>query len=57
MCAMPMPGVTIGEDASIERLLALKIYDWPAAQLAALRPLLCASDVTALETAAAAYRE
>lgn len=39
----------------IERLLKLKIYDWPEEKFNALKPLLCASDLDALEQAAAAF--
>lgn len=37
------------------RLLALRVYDWPEEKFAALRSRLCASDIAALEAAAAAY--
>ncbi|MEG3000410.1 MAG: CatB-related O-acetyltransferase [Comamonas sp.] len=37
----------------IARLLALQIYDWPAEKFQRLQPLLCASDIDALERAAA----
>ena len=37
----------------IARLLALRIYDWPADKFQRLRPLLCADDMDALERAAA----
>lgn len=38
----------------IERLLKLKIYDWPEEKFNALKPLLCNNDLDALEQAAAA---
>lgn len=41
------------DDNVIVRLLALKIYDWPAEKLQRLQPLLCACDIDALELAAA----
>lgn len=40
-------------DSVIARLLALKIYDWPAEKFQRLQPLLCACDIDALERAAA----
>lgn len=40
-------------DNVIARLLALKIYDWPAEKFQRLQPLLCACDIDALELAAA----
>ncbi|MBY5993835.1 CatB-related O-acetyltransferase [Ferrimonas balearica] len=44
------------DEATIKALLAMKIYDWPEAQLAALRPHLCSQDLPALQRALAAYR-
>ena len=32
----------------MEKLLALKVYDWPAEKFETLKPLLCASDIDAL---------
>lgn len=37
--------------AVIARLVALKIYEWPEEKFEALKPLLCASDIDALERA------
>ena len=39
----------------IRRLLRLKIYDWPEEKFNALKPLICANDLDALERAAAAF--
>ena len=39
------------DDETISRLLALKLYDLSEEQIAELRPLLCASDINALEEA------
>lgn len=39
------------EDAAIDRLLALKIYDWPEEKFTALRDVICAEDIAALEQA------
>ena len=38
-----------------DRLLALRIYDWPETKFAALKRFVCADDIEALETAALAY--
>ncbi|WP_205624730.1 CatB-related O-acetyltransferase [Vulgatibacter incomptus] len=40
---------------TVERLLRLKIYDWPSEKLEALRSRLCSSDVDALEAAVREY--
>ena len=40
-------------DDVIARLLALRVYDWPAEKMQRLQPLLCAEDIDALERAAA----
>ena len=37
--------------AVVERLLALKLYDWPEEKFTALRPQICAADIAALERA------
>lgn len=39
----------------VERLLALRIYDWPAAKFEALKRSLCADDIDGLEEAARKY--
>ena len=44
-------------DAVASKLLALKIYDWPAEKFEALKPLLCANDINALEVAFERYEE
>ncbi|ODT22889.1 MAG: antibiotic acetyltransferase [Kaistia sp. SCN 65-12] len=41
--------------ATVEALLALGIYRWKKAKFDALRPLLCADDLAALEAASADY--
>lgn len=43
-------------DDSIARLLALRIYDRPPAQLLAMRDALCAADIDALEAVAGGAR-
>lgn len=40
---------------TIERLLALRIYDWPEDKFIALKDLICAADISALETAHLQY--
>lgn len=44
-------------DAVADKLLALKVYDWPADKFEALKPLLCASDIDALAIASERYDE
>jgi len=39
------------DEASIERLLALRIYAWPEEKFTALRDVICAEDIAALELA------
>lgn len=41
----------------IRRLLALKIYDWPAEKFEALKPMLCASEIDKLEAASRRHDE
>lgn len=43
--------------ATVDKLLALKIYDWAPAKFEALKPLLCANDIEALELASARFDE
>ncbi|MEY1662546.1 CatB-related O-acetyltransferase [Isoalcanivorax beigongshangi] len=53
------PARRIGQrfpDQVIERLLALGMYRWPAAQFEALRPVLCQTDLAVLEQALADYQ-
>jgi chloramphenicol O-acetyltransferase type B len=38
--------------AVVDKLLGLKFYEWPAEKFEALKPLLCANDIDALEEAA-----
>lgn len=38
------------DERTVERLLDLKIYDWPEAKFAALQPVVCAADIEALVT-------
>lgn len=42
-------------EATVQKLLALKIYDWPTEKLEKLKPLLCASDIDALAIASQRY--
>ncbi|WP_378942890.1 CatB-related O-acetyltransferase [Mesorhizobium sp. ANAO-SY3R2] len=42
-------------EAAVEKLLALKVYDWPAEKFETLKPLLCASDIDALVVASDQY--
>lgn len=44
-------------DAVADKLLALKVYDWPTDKFEALKPLLCASDINALAIASVRYDE
>lgn len=39
------------DDSTIERLLGLKIYEWPEEKFTALRDVICAEDIAALELA------
>ena len=45
------------DEGTVERLLALKIYDWPEAKFAALQPAVCAADITALVAESARWDE
>ena len=45
------------EARTVERLLELKIYDWPEAKFAALQPMICAADIDALVTEAKRWDE
>ena len=42
-------------DATVTALTALGIYGWSKPKFEALRPLLCADDIVALQAAAARY--
>ena len=42
-------------DEVVERLLALRIYDWQAAKFAALKDLVCDGDISRLEEGALRY--
>ena len=43
------------DDDTIRELKALALYDWPQAKFAALRTLICASDIAALKAASQQY--
>lgn len=43
------------DDATIEKLLALGIYQWPEEKFTSLRDAICAADIDALEVASAAW--
>ena len=45
------------DEGTVERLLALKIYDWPEAKFAALQPVVCAADIEALVAGSARWDE
>ena len=45
------------DEGTVERLLALKIYDWPEAKFAALQPVVCAGDIEALVAESARWDE
>jgi chloramphenicol O-acetyltransferase type B len=39
------------DEATIEQLLGLKMYEWPEEKFTALRDVICAEDIAALEQA------
>lgn len=43
------------DERTVERLLALKVYDWPQAKFDALRPMVCAADIEALAAESARW--
>ncbi|MBT9474146.1 MAG: CatB-related O-acetyltransferase [Pseudomonadota bacterium] len=45
------------EARTVERLLELKIYEWPQAKFDALRPMVCAADIEALAAESAHWDE
>ncbi|KRB40423.1 CatB-related O-acetyltransferase [Phenylobacterium sp. Root700] len=45
------------EARTVERLLELKIYEWPQAKFDALRPMVCAADIEALAAESARWDE
>ncbi len=45
------------DERTVERLLGLKIYDWPEAKFAALQPVVCAADIEALAAESARWDE
>lgn len=44
-------------EATVDRLLTLNVYEWPAEKFEALKPLLCASEIDALASASAKFDE